>query len=232
MNGLKAVFVLALAMAAGLVAVPSIQAAPAAAPQMRVVSFTGHIQIKIGKDIIGVPPGVKAPVIPAGAEIIIITGEAVLQSGDTVVQAKAGDSFTFNATPAAAGQPAAVQIAATGDKTAVKVVVGKTEATVTKGDVISVAVMSPGKAQVSVVTGKVEVSVNGQTQTLSAGEQTTTTVAVAAPAPAPPPPSSEPAPEEVAYTEPPPPPPPSPSQDNETAPPPESPDSTVSPSSP
>ncbi|MEK7744051.1 MAG: hypothetical protein AAB578_06650, partial [Elusimicrobiota bacterium] len=123
-------------LAAALVALSLLgSAAMAAAPSMKIVSFTGQIQIKNPDgSITGVVPGAPLPEIPAGAEIQVLTGEAVFQSGDTVVQANAGDTFSFSA-PAAGGQ---VSIAAVGEKTEIKVVVGKTEATLGKGDAVSV----------------------------------------------------------------------------------------------
>ena len=111
-------------------------------------------------------PGAPLPEIPAGAEIQVLTGEAVFQSGETVVQANAGDTFSFNA-PAAGGQ---VSIATVGDKTEIKVVVGKSEASLGKGDSVSVTA-DPGKAsQIAAVTGEVSVVSDGKTQNLTQGQ--------------------------------------------------------------
>lgn len=169
-KSLLASIVLVAGLAAGAVAQPK------AAPKMQILSFTGQIQIKVGNEVIGVVAGGKIPDIPAGAEVIVVTGEAVLQAGDTVVKADAGSSFAFTASDAGA-----VQIAATGDKS-VAVTVGGAEAVVSKGDKIEVAVAAPGKAEVKVVTGNVEVNVGGQTQALAAGQ---TIAAPTTPPPAP-----------------------------------------------
>ncbi|MBI4423582.1 MAG: hypothetical protein HY554_07645 [Elusimicrobia bacterium] len=139
------------------------------APTMKILSFTGQVQIKIGNEVIGVVPGGKIPDIPAGAEVIIVSGEAVMQSGDTVVKADAGTSFTFNTNDAGS-----VQIGGTGDK-AISVTVGGSEAKIEKGTTVEVAVASEGKAEIKVTAGQASVTVNGQTQTVATGQTTTAT---------------------------------------------------------
>lgn len=135
---------------------------------MKIVSFTGQVQIKL-KDgsIIGVVPNAKIPDIPAGAEVIVVSGEAVFQAGDTVVTAAKGDSFSFNTSGNS------VTVAATGSNTNLKVAVGGAEAAVKSGS--SVAVKTTGKkAEISVASGSVAVTSGGTTQTLSEGQSTTT----------------------------------------------------------
>ncbi|MEK7746367.1 MAG: hypothetical protein AAB576_06860, partial [Elusimicrobiota bacterium] len=155
-------------LAAALVALSLLgSAAMAAAPSMKIVSFTGQIQIKNPDgSITGVVPGAPLPEIPAGAEIQVLTGEAVFQSGDTVVQANAGDTFSFSA-PAAGGQ---VSIAAVGEKTEIKVVVGKTEATLGKGDAVSVTAEAGKASQLAATAGEVSVVSDGKASTLAAGQ--------------------------------------------------------------
>ena len=201
----------------------------AEAPKMQILSFTGQIQIKVGNEIIGVVPGGKMPDIPAGAEIIIVSGEAVLQAGNTVIKADGGDSFTYNT-----GKGGGVEIAATGDKTTLSVTVGGTEAKVGSGDKIEVVGKGNGGGELKVIAGSVEVTSGGKTESVAAGKSVaaaaTTTAAATPPAtpakaPAATAPPADPgtAPPPTS-NEPPPPPPPSPSQTLAIAP--------VSPSSP
>lgn len=68
-----------------------------AQPAMKVISFTGQIQIKMPDgSIVGIVPGAAIPDIPAGAEVTVISGEAVLTAGGVAVEANAGDSFTYS----------------------------------------------------------------------------------------------------------------------------------------
>ncbi len=137
--------------------------------KMKIVSFTGQVQIKL-KDgsIIGLVPGAPVPNIPSGAEVIIVSGKAVFDAGGTIVTASKGDSFTFNTS----GNT--VKIAATGSKTNITVKVGKTSAALTSGS--AVAVETTGKTTtLSVTAGSVAVTSGGTTTTLAAGESTTAT---------------------------------------------------------
>ncbi|MBI5242446.1 MAG: hypothetical protein HY922_02030, partial [Elusimicrobia bacterium] len=142
------------------------------APKMKILSFTGQIQIRTADgSVIGVVPGAAIPDIPPGAQIQVLTGNAVFQSGDTVVKAAAGDSFSYGAAATAAGAPAQVQIAALGDKTKLSVSVGKTEAVMRNGDAISVtASAGKGPAQLQVTSGQVSMTTGGKTETLAKGQ--------------------------------------------------------------
>lgn len=205
-------------------------AAHAADPvKLNILSFTGQIQIKIGNEVIGVVPGGKMPDIPAGAEIIIVSGEAVLQSGNTTIKADGGDSFSFNA-----GKGGGVQIAATGDKTAITVSIGGTEASLQKGDKVEVVGKGTGGGELKVLAGSVEVTSGGKTETVAAGKSVEAAPTQTAAAPTTTEPTStEPASTETTTTEtsstessdttttsnePPPPPPPSPLAEQEIAP--------------
>lgn len=171
--------ILSLAMAIGATAQPrgKVDAKPSG-PMMRILSFTGQLQIKVGNEVIGVVAGGKMPEIPTGAEVIVVSGEAVFQAGDMVVKASGGDSFAFSA-----GKSGAIELAPTGDKTSLTVTVGGAEAKLETGDKIAVSAPSSGKAEIKVVTGSVSVTVNGRTSTLVAGKivsaQTTTQIAQA-----------------------------------------------------
>ncbi|HBL15359.1 MAG TPA: hypothetical protein DD417_00985 [Elusimicrobia bacterium] len=208
--------------------------------EMKILSFTGQVQIKMADgSVIGVVPGAPIPEIPAGAEIVVISGEAVFQAGNTVISANKGDSFTF------AVSEGRIEVAATGTGSSIQVTVGKTEATVETGDKISVTGQGQGKGELKVMEGSVAVTSEGKTETLAVGQTSTVVLpptAPVAPAPAPAPTTAptttttepttepttttEPAPEEILL--PPPdttvlPPPPNPAQETCT---------TVSPSAP
>jgi len=200
---------------------------------MKIVSFTGQIQIKTPDgSVVGVVPGAPIPNIPPGAEIQILSGDAVFQTGQTVVKANAGDAFTYTAAPAAGpGAPQQTSITAVGDKTELLVSNGKTEATVAKGDVLGINSTEKGATQFQAVKGDMAIVSDGKASTLQQGtSMVASTPAAAAPAPvvAPPPvkpatttttTAAEPTTEVVdAPVEPlPPPPPPNPVQEEQTA---------------
>lgn len=82
---------------------------PAAAPAaIKMTNVTGEVQIKTAGGVMTVKKGEPIPDIPAGAEIIVVSGEATVESGGLTVKAGAGDSFTV--TPGASG----IAIAVTG----------------------------------------------------------------------------------------------------------------------
>lgn len=198
---------------------------------MKIVSFTGQIQIKTPDgSVVGVVPGAPIPNIPPGAEIQVLSGDAVFQTGQTVVKANAGDAFTFSAPPSAGGAPQQVQIAAVGDKTELQIVSGKTEATVGKGQTLGVTSVDKGPVQFQAVKGDIPVVDNGKASTLQQGASLVAATPAAAPAPAPAPVVKPAAPaakttapadtttEVISPVEPlPPPPPPNPVQEEQTA---------------
>ncbi|MBI3299540.1 MAG: hypothetical protein HYZ75_15355 [Elusimicrobia bacterium] len=159
-------FVAALAFTASA----SFAAAPTPAPALTLTSFTGQIQIKLADGTIqGVVPGASAISIPAGAQVTIISGEAVMTGADgVVVSANAGDSFSFNSVN---GQ---TQIAATGTGE-ITVTIGTTEATLGAGDTIGVTAGADGKAEIKAITGEIAVTSGGQTTTLAQGQSSSTT---------------------------------------------------------
>ncbi len=82
---------------------------PAAAPAaIKLAGVTGEVKIKTANGVMTVKKGEPVPDIPAGAEIIVVSGEATVESGGLTVKAGAGDSFTV--TPGASG----IAIAVTG----------------------------------------------------------------------------------------------------------------------
>ncbi|MFC1678628.1 hypothetical protein ACFL2T_00210, partial [Elusimicrobiota bacterium] len=148
-----------------------------------ILSFTGQVQIKMEDgSIVGVVPGAPVPEIPEGAEIVVVSGEAVFEAGGTVVTATKGDSFTFDTSAGA------VQIAATGTTSSIQVTVGKTEAVVESGSAVQVTGKGQGKGELKVTEGTAAVTTAGVTTTLTQGQtapvEAPITV-VAAPEPAP-----------------------------------------------
>ncbi|MFH1725766.1 MAG: hypothetical protein ABII00_14240 [Elusimicrobiota bacterium] len=199
----------------GLTAMALAQGAPPAedsgrpGAKMQIVSFTGQVQIKLEDgSIIGVVPGAPVPEIPEGAEIVVVSGEAVFESEGTVVTAAKGDSFTFDS------GPDGVQIAATGATTSLQVTAGKAEAVVNSGNAIAVKGRGIGKGRLKVVAGQVTVTQEGQARSMVAGETADVDVPVTelAAAPAPPkaqakppvtaPPAEEPSADEPSAEEP------------------------------
>jgi len=178
---MKKLFVLVVGLTFSLAAISTISVSPVMAAKksskkLKIKSFTGQIQIKLADgSIIGVVPGAEMPDIPVGAEVVVISGEAVFESGGTVITASAGDSFSFTA------DAGGVQIAATGSKTEITVTVGKTEATVTSGDAVTVKGSGQGGGELKVTAGEVVVVSGGKTQTLSVGETVATAPATGNP---------------------------------------------------
>ena len=143
--------------------------APAASNKLTIKSFTGQIQIKLADgSIIGVVPGAAIPDIPAGAEIVIVSGEATFSSGGTVVTAKQGDSFSY--TSSNSGQ---VSIAATGSNSNISVTVGKTQAIVKSGSAVQVSGAGQGSGELKVTTGEATLTTDGKTSQLGTGESQT-----------------------------------------------------------
>lgn len=146
------------------------------AQKMKIKSFTGQIQIKLADgSIIGVVPGAAIPDIPAGAEIVVVSGEATFSAGGTEVSAKAGDSFSYSA-PAAGG----VGISATGANTNITVKVGGTSAVVKSGSAVSVT-GTGATGSLAVTSGEASVTSGGTTTTLAQGQTKTVTVTTPAP---------------------------------------------------
>ena len=124
----------------------------ATAKKMKIGKFTGQIQIKLADgSIIGVVPGAAVPDIPAGAEIVVVSGTAEFTVGGTKVTASAGDSFSYSA-PSGGG----ASIAATGSTSNIEVAVGGTKATLSSGDAVT-APTTAGAGSLKVTAGNVPV---------------------------------------------------------------------------
>lgn len=143
--------------------------ASAAAPNLKVVSFTGEVQIKIGDKLISVIPGVEAPEIPVGAEVKIVSGEAVFQAGDTAVSGSAGANFTFSAKEAAGGLT--ISIAPAADSRPVTVASGGHSAVVAAGSAANVVKDAKGGVSITAAAGSIAVTKpDGSTVRVTAGE--------------------------------------------------------------
>ncbi|MFH1723631.1 MAG: hypothetical protein ABII00_03300 [Elusimicrobiota bacterium] len=179
------VMTLTLAVASGVHAKPSKPAKGKAAVKMKILSFTGKLGFMLpdGK-VVSVDAGAPIPEIPEGAEIVVLSGEALFEAGGVIVRADEGDSFTFDASAGA------VQIAATGKNTSLRVTAGGTEAIVGSGDAISVTSVASGRVQLTVVSGDVTLVQDGGTRTLTAGD--TADVELPVPEALGPPPAVEP----------------------------------------
>lgn len=144
-----------LAMAAAVA-----QAAPAA---MTVSNFTGKITVTVN----GVATTYdsakgQTPVIPAGAQVAVVEGNATFQSGSVKVEAKAGDGFSY--TSGASG------VGITGTAGSVTVNAGGAKAAVTPGAAVAVQAGSKG-ATISVTAGTVAVTdPKGNTQSVATGK--------------------------------------------------------------
>ena len=133
---------------------------------LRILSFSGQIQIKTPLGVTSVVPGGAIPEIASGSEVIVVSGDAILQSGHAVVRADKGDSFSFHSQE---GQ--ALQIRATGTKTSISVRVGKALANLTSGSALAVSETQEGKGEMTVTEGKASVSLaGGPPQTLGPGQ--------------------------------------------------------------
>ncbi|MBI3288410.1 MAG: hypothetical protein HYZ74_02690 [Elusimicrobia bacterium] len=126
---------------ASVLVVSAAVAAQAATPKpVKLNSVTGSVQIKTASGVMTVKAGEPIPEIPAGAEITVLTGDAVVESGGVTVKANAGDSFTVGA-----GKDGAISINVTNG---VVLVVGADGAVkdVAKGETVSVAAKSDAPA--------------------------------------------------------------------------------------
>jgi len=156
------------------------QPAKGKAPEtMKIVSFTGQVQVKMADgSVIGIVPGAPVPAIPKDAEVVVLSGQAVFSVGNTVVTADKGDSFSFDV------QGGKVEIAATGSKTEIAVSVGGSQAALGSGDAVSVGATQAGKAEISCTAGEVSVVTGSQTQTVAQGQSMSVAAPVVAMAPA------------------------------------------------
>lgn len=178
---------------------------PGAPPTLEIVSFTGEIQIITADSLIGVVPGTKAPAIPPGSEVHVVSGDAVFQSGDTAINAQAGANFTYNMEVGQKGQT--VNIAAAPNSKPVTVTSGGHTAVVSPGASVRVDTAPDGKVTIAATGGNVTVTApDGTTTVLGAGEQVQVLVAKA---PSEPEPGPAPGLEQVS------PPPPNTVQQNE-----------------
>jgi hypothetical protein len=145
-------------------------AAHAAPPaEMKIVSFTGRLEIKLpGGSVLTVAPGATVPSVPPGAQVTVLSGQAVLSAGGVAVEADAGDSFAFSIDPQTGG----VEVAATAGE--VSVLVGGSEAKLGAGDKVEVTDSGSGQATLSIEAGSVPVTTDGTTTEVAAGGSTTT----------------------------------------------------------
>lgn len=155
-----------LALSAAFVLVAS-----AASAAMSVTNFTGTISVTVGGVTKTYTAGKDAaPVIPAGAEVAVVSGKADFKSGNVTVTANSGDSFAFS--------EGASGVGITGKSGAVTVAAGGASAKVSSGQ--GVAVQAGGRgATISVTAGTVPVTdAAGNTQSVATGKTavvTTTT---------------------------------------------------------
>lgn len=158
---------LSLLAAVLALAVSAAHAAPPA--EMKIVSFTGKLEIKLpGGSVLTVAPGASVPTVPPGAQVTVVSGQAVLSAGGVAVEADAGDAFAFTLDP----QSGAVEIAASAGE--VSVLVGGSEAKLGAGDKVEISESGAGQATISVETGSVAVTTDGATTEVPAGGSTST----------------------------------------------------------
>lgn len=119
----------------------------AAAPAIKLDAITGVVQIKTAGGVMDVKAGEPVPGVPSGAEIIVVSGDAVVESGGVVVKAGSGDSFTINV-----GGKAAVEISVTGGLVSIVGADGVSK-DVAKGETVSLAAKA-GRASVAKVAPK------------------------------------------------------------------------------
>lgn len=186
-SNLFAAAILATAVGASAAAPESI---PAAAPAtVKMSGVTGVVQIKVGAGTMTVRKGDPMPVIPANAEIIVVSGEVTVESGGLTVNAGAGDSFTVNT------DAAGITIAVTGglvsvvDAKGVSKDVAKGESTTAAATTVVVPVKTETKTETKTdvppaeTTTVVTIYVFTTSNTQESANSCTSTVSPSAPCP-------------------------------------------------
>lgn len=128
--------------------------------ELQVVSFTGQIQVtENGKvTVIDAGKGETARAIRSGAEIAVLSGEAVIQIGDTAVSASKGDGFSFTSRPNG-------RVSVTGTSGAPVMMAGENTAVIAPGSIVAVRVSKDSAVEMSVVSGDVKVTKKGKAHT-------------------------------------------------------------------
>ncbi|MBI4349021.1 MAG: hypothetical protein HY553_19440 [Elusimicrobia bacterium] len=142
----------------------------AADPHLRLDSLTGSVQIRSAREIRSVARGAPLPArVPAGSEVVVMSGTAAFSSGHVRVRARAGEAFAF-ALVLRGGEPQGLALTAKGPRTQLVVEIGDSSVLLYEGAAVSVVEADDGGLEVQSRSGYLTLSEPGLTRILAPGE--------------------------------------------------------------